>query len=63
MRIHRNAREYALAIRVVHLENALQIANNLLNKDGKLGVLASRSIRFRDGMKFHKRVRKIINQY
>lgn len=58
--INRNTIEYQLAERIVHLEDALSTANKLLNEDGKLGVLPSRSVRFRDGKTFHKRVRKTL---
>ena len=58
--ISRNTIEYQLAERIVHLEDALKTANKLLNEDGKLGVLPDRSIRFREGQTFHKRVRKTL---
>lgn len=58
--INRNTMEYQLAEKIVHLEDALSTANKLLNEDGKLGVLPSRSVRFREGNTFHKRVRQLL---
>jgi hypothetical protein len=52
--------EYRLAERIVHLEEALDLANKLLNDDGNLGVIPSRTVRFRKSANFHKKVREVI---
>ena len=58
--IKRDSNEYRLAEKIVHLEDALKTANQELNKLGKFGVLPNRSVDFKDGSEFHKRVRDII---
>ncbi|NJO62864.1 MAG: hypothetical protein HC836_32980 [Richelia sp. RM2_1_2] len=55
-----NPNEYRLAEKIVHLQNALETANNVLNKNGMLGVLPDHSVSFWKGKKFHKEVREIL---
>lgn len=62
MKMNRGSLEYKLAERIVHLEDALDTANCLLNKDGKLGIIPNHGVDFREGRKFHKRVNKILNE-
>ena len=57
----RNSNEYRLAEKIIHLQDALNKSNSLLNMDGKLGVLPNHSVSFRDSSSFHKRVRKLLN--
>lgn len=62
MKYNRNSKEYQLAERIVHLEEALTTANSILNKEGKLGVLPNGSVSFHEGKKFHKKVRVVLNE-
>jgi uncharacterized coiled-coil DUF342 family protein len=52
--------EYRLAEKIVHLQEALRLANKSLNEDGKLGVCVSQTVGFRDGAKFHAKVRTVL---
>lgn len=61
-KIKRNSGEYQLAERIVHLQAALDMANQELNKEGKLGVLPSRSTSFRKANAFHKKVRNVLGE-
>lgn len=54
----RDSKEYRLAERVIHLENALKTANQILNENGLLGVLPDFSVSFHEAPKFHSKVRK-----
>jgi uncharacterized coiled-coil DUF342 family protein len=55
-------REYQLAMQIVNLQEALDIANMALKENGKLGVLADLDSRpsFRKGRTFHAKVRKLL---
>lgn len=63
MRIERTDETYRMAEQIVHLEQALERANAILNNDGKLGVLPNHSVSFRNGRSFHKKVKKVLNKY
>lgn len=59
----RGTKEYALAMKIVNLEDALNIANKNARKDGKLGVLPNcGGPSFREANKFHARVRQILKE-
>jgi len=62
MRQLRELQTYKLAEKIVHLQDALDTANSVLKKNGKLGVLPDSSVSFRKGQKFHKRVREILQE-
>ncbi len=59
----RNSKEYQLAERIVFLEEALQTANDILNKNNLLGVLPNRSVSFRGASKHHSKVRKTLEKF
>jgi len=61
--IDRGDTSYALAMKIVHLENALNTANSVLNKHGMLGVLPNHSVSFRKGRTFHKKVREVLKKH
>ena len=57
------AKEFALAMRVVRLEDALKTANENASKQGMMGVLPdSGGPSFRRARKFYARVRKTIRE-
>lgn len=57
----RETKEYHLGERVLRLEEALKTANNILRKNGMLGVLPQYSPpSFREANAYHARVRKIL---
>jgi hypothetical protein len=59
--MERGSREYQLAERIIHLEDALHIANENARKEGKLGVGAQTSgVSFHKAATFHARVRRIL---
>lgn len=58
--IKTDPKSYTLAMKIIHLEDALKMANKLLNANGKLGVLPDHSVSFREGRKFHRRVREVL---
>lgn len=60
MKFDRNTIEYALAEKIVHLQDALELANKILNDKKLLGVLPSRSVSFRESNKHHKKVRYVL---
>jgi hypothetical protein len=56
-------KEFALAKRVVELEDCLKIANENASKMGMMGVLASRhNPSFRKARAYYARVRKVIRE-
>lgn len=52
--------ERRLATKVVHLEEALELANELLKKHGCMGVLPNESVYFKKAKKFYSKVNKIL---
>lgn len=61
MKWDRNSTEYQLAERIIFLAAALTRANQMLNADGKLGVLPdSGPVRFREAAKHHAKVRTVL---
>lgn len=60
--MERGSNEYRLAERIVHLEDALKIANENARKHGMLGVGAGSGVSFRRANSFHARVRKILKE-
>ena len=56
-------KEFALAKRVVELEDCLKTANDNARKNGMLGVLASRyNPSFKKARAYYARVRKVIRE-
>ena len=60
--MQRDSKEYRLAEKIVHLQDALNQSNSLLNKDGNLGVIPNHSVSFRESQSFHKKVRKVLDE-
>lgn len=57
-------KEFALARRVLELEDCLKIANDNAKKNGILGVLASTyNPSFRKARTYYARVRKLLKHY
>jgi len=57
------AKEFALAMRIVHLQEALDQANKNAKEDGKLGVLPDSGVpSFRRARRFYACVRKVIKE-
>lgn len=53
----------SMGTRIVHLEDALKLANSILNENGLLGVLPDEYVGFRESSNFYARVRKAVNKY
>jgi len=62
-KFNRNSIEYQLAEEIVFHKRALNLANKILNDDGKFGVLPDQFVSFREGANFHKEVRNVIKKY
>lgn len=60
--MQRDSKEYRLAEKIVHLQEALNLSNSLLNGYGSLGVISNHSVSFRESPTFHKKVRKVLNE-
>lgn len=61
--MERGTREYLLAEKIIHLEDALKTANENARKYGRLGVgVQSDGPSFRNANTFHARVRKILKE-
>lgn len=55
-------REYRLAEKIIHLEDALNTANGVLNRHKLLGVLPNDSVSFKESSAFYKRVREMLKK-
>ena len=60
MKYDRNSKEYELAEKIVHLQEALDLANKILKEHGKLGVLPNYGVSFKESAMFHKKVRELL---
>jgi hypothetical protein len=60
--MERQSREYKLAERILHLEDALNTANKNAKRNGMLGVIANTCVSFSQASAFHARVRKILKE-
>jgi hypothetical protein len=59
----RNSLEYELAEKIIFLQDALNLANKMLNQKGNFGVIPSRSVSFYNGQQHHKKVRDLLKKY
>jgi len=48
---------------LLHVEKALDVANELLFEAGIFGIIPSRSVSFREGRNFHKQVRDRVKEF